>query len=196
MHITDFEKDIFEAINKLSVLIPNEIAEKEWAIFKHSYRIDGFKLTVETDFGKRTTIAYAAKKEDMFLEIMVALLDSIALKFELYNREREQSKWRYVRANAINGHWTYTENQNYLYNAIYDFRKFYFEHHIKFLSELFSINIAEKFIATYSQYINKWFLTDHWQFNKETLEFDEISDSKEVDEKGVEHPGENEIIKE
>lgn len=196
MYITDFEKDVFEAIAKLSVPIPNEIVEKEWAIFKHSYRIDGFKLMVETDFGKRTTIAYAAKKEDMFLEIMVALLDSIALKFELYNREREQSKWRYVRANAIDGHWTYTENQNYLYNAIYDFRKFYFEHHIKFISELFSVKKAEKLIAIYSQYINKWFLTDHWQFNKETLEFDEISNSKEVDEKGVEHPQKSEIIKE
>ena len=195
MYISNFEKDVFEAISKLSVNIPKVLVEKEWDIFKQSYRIDGFKLTVETDFGKRTTIAYAAKKEDMFLEIMCELLQGIALKLELYNREQEQYKWRYVRAKAVDGHWTYAENQNYLYNAIYDSRKFYFEHHIKFLSELFSINIAEKLIATYSQYINKWFLTDHWQFNKETLEFDEISDSKEVDETGVEHPGENEIIK-
>ena len=65
------EKDIFEAIAKLSVPIPDEIVKKEWTIFKHSYRIDGFKLMVETDFGKRTTIAYAAKKEDMFLYLLI-----------------------------------------------------------------------------------------------------------------------------
>lgn len=195
MYITDFEKDIFEAITKLSVDIPKELVEKEWAIFKQSYRIDGFKLTVETDFGKRTTIVYAAKKEDMFFEIMNVLLESIALKLEVYNRKQEQTKWRYVRAKAVDGHWTYTENQNYLYNAIYDFRKFYFEHHIKFLSELFSVKKTEKLIKTYSHCINKWFLENHWQFNKETLAFDEISNSKEVDEKGIEHPMENEIIK-
>ena len=196
LSISNFEKDVFEAIAKLSVNIPKELVEKEWTIFKQTYRIDGFKLTVETDFGKRTTIAYAAKKEDMFLEIMCELLQSIALKLELHNRKQEQTKWRYVHAKAVDGHWTYTENQNYLYNAIYDFRKFYFEHHIKFLSELFSVKKSEKLIATYSQYINKWFLENHWQFNNETLEFDEISDSKEVDEKGIEHPQENEIIKE
>jgi len=196
MYITDFEKDVFEAMAKLSVPIPDEIVTKEWAIFKHSYRIDGFKLTVETDFGKRTTIAYAVKKEDMFLEIMCEFLQSIALKLELHNREHEESKWRYVRSKAVDGHWTYIENQNYLYDAIYDFRKFYFEHHIKFISEIFSVKKAEKLIKTYSQYINKWFIVEHWRFNKDTLEFDEISNSKEVDEKGIEHPMENEIIKE
>jgi hypothetical protein len=96
----------------------------------------------------------------------------------------------------VDGHWTYIENQNYLYDAIYDFRKFYFEHHIKFISEIFSVKKAEKLIKTYSQYINKWFIVEHWRFNKDTLEFDEISNSKEVDEKGIEHPMENEIIKE
>ena len=196
MYITDFEKDVFEAIAKLSVPIPDEIVKKEWTIFKHSYRIDGFKLTVETDFGKRTTIAYAVKKEDMFLEIMCEFLQSIALKLELHNREHEESKWRYVRSKAVDGHWTYIENKNYLYDAIYDFRKFYFEHHIKFISEIFSVKKAEKLIKTYSQYINKWFIVEHWRFNKDTLEFDEISNSKEVDEKGIEHPMENEIIKE
>ncbi|MBQ6708221.1 MAG: hypothetical protein IJM97_04645, partial [Clostridia bacterium] len=155
MYITDFEKDVFEAITKLSVPIPDEIVKKEWTIFKHSYRIDGFKLTVETDFGKRTTIAYAVKKEDMFLEIMCEFLQSIALKLELHNREHEESKWRYVRSKAVDGHWTYIKNQNYLYDAIYDFRKFYFEHHIKFISEIFSVKKAEKLIKTYSQYINK-----------------------------------------
>jgi hypothetical protein len=195
MYITDFEKDVFEAIAKLSVPIPDEIVKKEWEIFKHSYRIDGFKLTVETDFGKRTTIAYAVKKEDMFLEIMCELLQSIALKLELHNREHEESKWRYVRSKAVDGHWTYIENQNYLYDSIYDFRKFYFEHHIKFISEIFSVKKAEKLIKTYSQFINKWFIVEHWRFNKDTLEFDEISNSKEVDEKGIEHPRENEIIK-
>ncbi len=60
MNIVDFEKDVFEAIAKLSVNIPKELVEKEWTIFKQAYRTDGFKLTVETDFGKRTTIAYAA----------------------------------------------------------------------------------------------------------------------------------------
>lgn len=195
MHITDFEKDIFEAIAKLSVNIPKEIVEKEWLIFKQAHRIDGFSLTVETDFSNRATRAFAVKRNDMFFEIMNVLLESIALKLEVYNRKQEQTKWRYVHANAVNGHWTYTENQHYLYNAIYDFRKFYFEHHIKFISELFSVKKAEKLIKTYSHCINKWFLENHWQFNKETLEFDEISDSKEVDEKGIEHPGENEIIK-
>ncbi len=196
MYITDFEKDVFEAIAKLSVPIPDEIVKNEWTIFKHSYRIDGFKLTVETDFGNRTTRAFAVKRNDMFFEIMNVLLESIALKLELHNREHEESKWRYVRSKAVDGHWTYIENQNYLYDAIYDFRKFYFEHHIKFISEIFSVKKAEKLIKTYSQYINKWFIVEHWRFNKDTLEFDEISNSKEVDEKGIEHPMENEIIKE
>lgn len=194
MNIIDFEKDIFEAINKISVDIPDEIVKKEWALFKQIHRIDGFALTVETDFSNRTTLAFAVKRNDMFFEIMNVFLGSIALKLELYNRKQEQTKWRYLHAKAVGGHWTYTENQNYLYNAIFDFRKFYFEHHIKFVSELFSVKKAEKLIKTYSHCINKWFLENHWQFNEETLEFDEISDSKEVDEKGIEHPEGNEII--
>ena len=69
MCISDFEKAVFEAIDKLSVEIPKEMVEKEWDEFKQFYRIDGFMLTVETDFGKRETVAYAIKKEDMFFEI-------------------------------------------------------------------------------------------------------------------------------
>lgn len=196
MNIIDFEKDVFEAISKLSVCIPEEIVEKEWSIFKQVYRIDGFALTVETDFGNRETVSYAIRKDDMFFIIMNVFLDKIALELELYNREKEQCNWRYVRANAVDGHWTYKENPNYIYNAIYDFRKFYFEHHIKFIVELFSIKKAQKLITKYSKYINKWFLSYHWQFNNKLLKFEEISDSKETDDKGIEHPQENEIIKE
>jgi hypothetical protein len=179
MCISDFEKAVFEAIDKLSVEIPKEMVEKEWDEFKQFYRIDGFMLTVETDFGKRETVAYAIKKEDMFFEIMNKLLYGISLKLELYNRKKEESKWRYVHKNVVDGQWTYTENENYLFNTVYDFRKLYFELHIKFISELFSMKKAEKLINKYSQYMNKWFDADHWQFNKETLEFDEISESNE-----------------
>ena len=94
MNIIDFEKDVFEAISKLSVYIPEEIVEKEWSIFKQVYRIDGFALAVETDFGNRETVSYAIRKDDMFFIIMNVFLDKIALKLELYNREKEQCNWR------------------------------------------------------------------------------------------------------
>ena len=181
MNVANFEKDILQAIAKLSIDIPKEIVEQEWLLFKKEYRIDGFALTVETDFGNQTTLAIAIRKKEMFFEIMKELLKNIALKLELHHRKEEQAKWRYVHAKVVDGHWTYTENQNYIYNAVYDFRKFYFEHHIKFIVELFSVKKAKKLITAYSRYINMWFSDTHWKFNDETLEFEEISNSKEVD---------------
>ena len=39
MYMSTYEKDVFEAISNLSVDIPNEIVEREWASFKSAYRI-------------------------------------------------------------------------------------------------------------------------------------------------------------
>lgn len=194
MKIVDFEKDVFQALAKLSVPIPEEIIEQEWHNFKRYYKIDGFSLIVEGDFGNRTTLANAIKKGDMFFEIINELLKNISLKLEVHNRESERLNWRYVRFNVVDDHWTYIENQNFRYNAIHDFRKLYFEYHIRFLSELFSIDRARKLVVKYSNLINKWYPDNHWTFNEEILEFVEISPSKEVDEKGKEHPQKDEIV--
>ena len=194
MQICDFEKDAFEAISKLSLRIPDEIVKREWENFKRSYRIEGFFLTTETDFGDRTTLAFAITRKNMFFEIMQIFLHNIALHLEVYNRKSEECNWRYIRAKAVAGGWTYIENPNYRYDAIYDARKLYFEYHIRFTTELFSAKKAKKLIRTYSNYINKWFLDTHWKFEEGRLEFVEISSSKEIDEKGVEHPQPDEII--
>ena len=66
MYITDFEKDVFEAIAKLSVPIPDEIVKKEWTIFKHSYRIDGFKLRLKLILGKEQLLLMPLKKKICF----------------------------------------------------------------------------------------------------------------------------------
>ena len=194
MQIDSFKKDIFRSINSLSVYIPEDIVSSEYRNLITYYRIDGIALTVETDFGRRETIAIASTRKGMFYRIMNELLCNISMKLEVISRDIEQKKWRYVRADAIDGHWTYQENREYCYNTIYDSRKLWFEYHIKFVAELFSISKATVLISSYTKLLNKWFEDQHWVFDEVSMAFIENSMSMEKDEQGVEHPQKHEIV--
>ena len=161
MQIDHFKKDILRSINSLSVHIPKDIISTEYRNLITYYRIEGVALTVETDFGRRETIAIAFTREEMFYQIMNELLRNITIKLESISRDNEQKKWRYVRAAAVDGHWTYQENRDYCYNAIYDSRKLWFEYHIKFVAELFSISKATALISSYTKLLNSRF-QDHF----------------------------------
>ena len=194
MQIDSFKKDILRSINSLSVYIPEDIVLAEYRNLITYYRIEGVTLTVETDFGRRETIAIAPTREGMFYRIMNELLCNISMKLELISRDIEQKKWRYVRADAVDGHWTYQENRDYCYNTIYDSRKLWFEYHIKFVAELFSISKATTLISSYTKLLNKWFKDQHWIFDETSMAFIENSMSMEIDGQGIEHPKKHEIV--
>jgi hypothetical protein len=194
MQIDSFKNDILRSINSLSVYIPEDIVSAEYRNLITYYRIEGVALTVETDFGRWETIAIASTREGMFYRIMNELLRKTSMKLELISRDIEKKKWRYVRADAVDGHWTYQENNDYCYNTIYDSRKLWFEYHIKFVAELFSISKTTALISSYTKLLNKWFEDQHWVFDEVSMAFIENSMSMEIDGQGIEHPQKHEII--
>ena len=90
MQIDSFKKDILRSINSLSVHIPEDIVLAEYRNLITYYRIEGVALTVETDFGRRETIAIASTREGMFYRIMNELLCNISMMLELISRDIEQ----------------------------------------------------------------------------------------------------------
>lgn len=195
MFFKEYESDVYAALERLSVKIPSQIIDKEISSFKSAYIVDLFTLHKRGDFGSKKLIAFVKDKNEMFFQIMCALLREIGLELEVYNRAQEQKKWRYICNYMADSCEKYTENDDFKFNTIYDSRKAWFEFHIQSITELFSIDMASGLIKEYSELINMWYPDDHWKFNQETMEFVEISSSKEIDTEGAEHPQENEIIK-
>jgi len=141
-------------------------------------------------------IAYQAKdEEDLKHYYFYHVTYSIAGQIELLNREQEEQNWRYVRVKALNNKWMYRENTNYKYNAIYDSRKYWMEYHLNLLKPVINNDKLKTTIKEYESSLNTWYKIPHWKFDEDKFEFIEISDSKENNGDGIEHPTEEEIIK-
>lgn len=190
-----FSEQIELAKAQLASYFSQEIVDNAYREFNMCCRIEGLRITAETDFGRRTTIVQAKNNDELFFKITEKIAETCAQKYELIHRESNSKKWHYVRANAVNGHWMYKENADYKYDAIEDTRKVWFEKHIGAMSALFSVADAHTLIAKYTTLMNVWFSDTHWEFNSELMEFVEISSSREIDTDKKEHPQPNEMLK-
>ena len=183
-----------EAVKKSHEYFGKDIVDEALRAFNIFYRIEGFSVTVETDFGRRATIASVKNNDELFFVVIKEIFSMCSDKYEFKNRETNAKNWRYLRARVENGCWLYSENKNYKYNAIEDTRKVCFESHIASLALVFSSDMLLPVIKEYSALMNLWFSDIHWQFDEGSLQFVEISSSRSRDADGREHPMQNEIL--
>lgn len=158
----------------------------------------GLKYYIDGDYGKIPPyLAYEAKNEnDLKHRYFYNVTASISNKLELFNRKNEEPKWRYIRKFVKKDKYMYCENTNWQYNAIFDSRKYWMEYHLNLLKTVITEEELKIQIKEYENLINNRYQTPHWKFDCEKFEFIEISDSKEYNWDGIEHPTEDEIIKE
>ena len=109
---------------------------------------------------------------------MEKILTHIGQQLELKHRKEEEKNWRYPR-NFKNGKLTFEENENWIYDAIHDSRKYWFEYIIASLAKLFESDRIYPYVASHRNLMNRWFDVPHWDFSWENMCFVEISDSKE-----------------
>lgn len=191
----NLSEQIESAKERLASYFSQEIVDAAFREFNMYCRIEGLSITAETDFGRRTTIAQAQDEADLVFKVIKEITKTCAQKYELIHRESNSNAWRYLRSKVVDGHWMYTENINYTYNAIEDTRKIWFEKHIGAMANIFSLQAVTSMISDYTSLMNRWFDDLHWSFNVDQMEFVEISFSRERDTDKQEHPQPNEILK-
>lgn len=148
-------------------------------------------------FGERgpDELIYTAENEDdLKLWMFQEAARSIAQRMELIGRAEEENRWRYVKDHAEHGAWMYRENQQYQYNAIHDFRKFWMEYELRLLYPVFPEVRWMQRVEYYENCMNKWFQVKHWSYDTKALCFREVSDSKETDIYGVQQPAEGSVM--
>ncbi|MBE7064862.1 MAG: hypothetical protein E7384_03495 [Ruminococcaceae bacterium] len=101
---SDLPEQIESAKVELASYFSQEIVDNASQGFNMYCRIEGLRITAETDFGRRTTIAQAISTDELFFKVIEEITKMCAQKYELIHRESNSQKWRYVRANAVNGH--------------------------------------------------------------------------------------------
>ncbi|MBR2476567.1 MAG: hypothetical protein IKB50_00345 [Clostridia bacterium] len=183
------------AKDKLILYFSHDIVDRAFRSFNIYYRIEGLCLTVETDFGRRMTIAQAKDYNELLFNVIKELSETCAKEYELIHRENNSKKWHYLRSKVINGYWMYKENSDYKYDAIEDTRKIWFEKHIGAMATVYSIKDIDSLILKYTSLMNMSFVDSHWSFDTDLMEFIEISSSKKRDTNNQEHPQPNEILK-
>ena len=139
----------------------------------------------------------AADQDDMRFWQFDAVCSRIGFALELIRRRDNEKKWRYIRDRAENGRWLYIERRNYLYNAIEDSRLDAFEIYLRLLRSGLPAPRWEESVKKHTALMNRWYKTPHWDYDKNSLCFIEISNSKEYagDRDETEEPRPNSIVK-
>jgi len=177
-------------LNKISIKIDDDIKAKAINEFFGSYGINSKEIIAHIDRGNKKVIATYDDVKGLTFELACILFRKIATEMELKNRYAEESKWKYVGCGVKK----YRENKNYIYNTIFDSRKYMFEVHIRLLADIYELEKIRNIIVDYTDKMNIWFKDIHWAFNNDNLTFEEISSSKDIDADGIEHPQSGEII--
>ena len=140
----------------------------------------GFFYVAEGDRGELFLECASHNPEDMRWYIMERILTHIGQELELDGREIEEKNWRYPEK-FKNGKLTFEENKNWIYDAVYDSRKFWFEYAIVSLAKLFEKDWIYPYVTSCVNLMNLWFDVPHWDFSWDNMCFVEINDSKEHD---------------
>ena len=174
--------------------IPPDIIKKSLPRENSPYPdfVIGLEYYVDADPGRVSPrLEYVAKDEtDLKCRIFADVAFCIASEIELSTRKEDELKWHYIPIDVKDNKWLYKENQNYIYDTIFDSRKTMFECHLKLLKLVYSLEQLSPKIKKYEKCMNINFQTPHWKFDLNTFEFVEISNSKEKN-----YPEESQIIK-
>lgn len=179
--ITMLDKQNYEWIVKqLPDDLPQDIVEA--ALDNRWQYIDGLKLMEFNDRGPSLTV-YSAKDEDDFrIYLYKEICKQIAEKLELLHREQNALKWRYSRDHVSEDKkWCYVERKTYVYNAIEDTHLASFEDYLRLTKKGLSSEEWEKEIIDKVSLLNHWFHKPHWDYDKERMQFIEISDELECE---------------
>ena len=170
--------------------LPKDVRDEDLDVFSGLY-LDGLKVMSYGERGNPDTVHYDAKDEE---DLRWWQLESIC---HSVGKADNTKTWRWYRDHAENGRWLYIEHKTYDYNAIEDSRLPGFENFLRNLKYGFPAKEWEKRVQEYVALMNYWYVTPHWDYDREKLCFIEISDSKEHDEHAniIEEPRPGSVIK-
>ncbi|MBD7911418.1 MULTISPECIES: hypothetical protein [Clostridium] len=166
-----FKKEIIDDCKKIN--IPDKLFNYvddnlESKYYQHSCGYSEKKGYFKIDFGDRGSFVVDILEKD-YEEARFAFLErilwSVSVEYECINRKKFEKKWNY--------------------KVDYDGRKHFFEYTIRSLNVIFPYKKLEEYISSFCEHMNRWFYIKHWDFNKENMEFEEISDSEEHSFKGL-----------
>lgn len=160
--------------------------------FRECY-LDGLTIMQFGERGGPDMVYYKAENEE---DLRWYLLESVC-EFLPAKNPPEKKTWRFYRDRAENGLWYYVEHRHYDYNAIDDPRLRGFEIDLRLLKEVLPPDRWEQRVQANVRLMNRWFKTDHWDYDRERCCFIEISDSREYasDSDDTEEPRPGSIIK-
>lgn len=142
---------------------------------------DGYYYIAEGDRGKVECLCKSFDKDEMLIYLMKNILRDVGQSMELKIRHKEQIQWRFYEddAKTVPGHIAWVENSMYRYSEKYDSRKWWFEYILKGLISVFGIEKVSYLIEDFTANMNYWFREKHWDFDRESFVFVEISESVE-----------------
>lgn len=166
MHVADKVRSLCEKlglVDTYGVMIKNAISSSIFCDHRAGFCTKiGYYYIEEGDRDKIYLKCQSRDPDEMAFHVMhQKILRTIGRKLEMEKRVELEKNW--------------TGNNNY------DSRKYWFEYVIGNLAKVFEGRVVEKVILQYTGYMNRWFDDEHWQFDREKMEFVEVSDSKEHD---------------
>ena len=171
--------------------LPEELADQPIDFF-HSDYLDGLTVMQEGERGGDDVVVYRAKDEE---DLKYWQLEQVC-RFIKEPDPPARKTWRYYRDHAENGRWIYTERKHYDYNAIEDARLYGFECFLRIAKYGFPADRWEKKVQEHVRLMNYWYDVPHWDYDRKTLCFVEISDSKEHDgDDHIEEPRPGSVIR-
>ena len=135
-----------------------------------------------------------ADEEAVRFELFRIACSSAADCISTHEGMAEVDRWRYHPWKEVDGQLCYKENLEYVYDAIYDDRKVWFEMQLQLERTTLPPDWVAKQAWDYEAKLNLRFRTPHWRWDPRTFTFLEISHSKIVDAHGVEQPGPGTVI--
>lgn len=163
-------------------LIEKHIAE---AVYYQSYAGycsgEGYYYINIGDRGEIDLACKTESEEEMLFYLMKKILRDVGIRLELRQRDKEQEKWMYYLddKNTRPGKLAWVKNERYIYHTKHDTRKWWFEYILRNLQLYFGKERLVPLIEEYTQLLNRRFHAPHWGYDREKLQFVEISDSVE-----------------
>ena len=170
--------------------LPEELRNEDLDRFAEEY-LDGFTVMSKGERGGPDRVVYKATDEE---DLRWWQLEQIC---SFIGTPDHSKVWRWYRAHAEDGRWTYIERRHYDYNAIEDSRLPGFECRLRLMHYGFPADRWEEIVKKHVALMNYWYTEPHWDYDRHNLRFIEISASREHDDHGniVEEPRPGSIIK-
>lgn len=170
--------------------VPAEFADMieryigEFAYYEHYAGYCSGEGYYYIEIGDRGAVQLSCKtdsEEEMLFFLMEKILHGVGRRLELRLRSSEQKNWMYYidYQSTKPGKIVWLKNESYIYHTKHDTRKWWFEYIIRNLWPYFDATRVNSLVEKYTKLMNRWFEDVHWRYDREKLQFVEISDSVE-----------------